>query len=420
MRKISFAIAAIFIFLFAAGCTQQGCSISEKTIRAKSLCEQTGGGFIVAPCSDYGECHCGAGGEFDPTSGCIQPSADIWAGANLSNKAMQCKSVCEKSSGQFTMTPPGRTGVTFAWCEPYNATLATNYGCICDEPESSDPVLGCIKPDSDTGKMKALCERTNGAFSSSPCPPCPCGFDPFCACAPCHPSQCNCQPGMGFDRQLGCINKTGPTIMTRCQQLCAQTHGTFSSVEGVCKPETCGTLASWCLCPDGNRLTCVSLVNQSGCPPAPAAYADRIWYFAFGSNLNFDGMHSRVGSWPEVRRAILPKYMRTFAGAADIRSNSSSLVYGAIYILNESQMQSLDRYEGVASGNYRRINVTVIALGNESNETLPAVAYQYVQQRPFSAPSNGYLNTIIDGMHDNGYGDYEINLLLKEARRNST
>jgi len=136
----------------------------------------------------------------------------------------------------------------------------------------------------------------------------------------------------------------------------------------------------------------------------------RFWYFAYGSNLDINGMHSRVGDWPEAHPAVLYGFLRTFAGAADIRPNATSQVFGAIYLLSESQMQKLDRYEG-APRIYRRINIAV----SSGNQTLPAIAYQYATPRPFSAPSQMYLDTIKKGLLAYGYGNEQIRLLCHEA-----
>lgn len=142
---------------------------------------------------------------------------------------------------------------------------------------------------------------------------------------------------------------------------------------------------------------------------------ERFWYFAFGSNLDKKGMRSRVGDWPIDRPAKLQDFRRTFGGAADIRQREGSTVFGAIYFLNESQMKKLDRYEG-APNVYHRINVTVVSDG----EQLSAVAYQYTKERIFSQPSDGYFNTIKNGLLDHGYGEKEIDLLYLEANRSKT
>jgi|GEM_PF-528551 len=144
-----------------------------------------------------------------------------------------------------------------------------------------------------------------------------------------------------------------------------------------------------------------------------AAPSGLVWYFAYGSNLNFAGMRSRVGSWPEARKATLMGFRRTFSGAATIAEDNSSEVFGAVYLLNESQMLSLDRYEGVPRS-YVRINVSVLS----GNISLPAVAYQFTSPRKFATPSQGYLEIIRQGLLDHGYGQNEIGLLLSEA--NST
>ena len=69
-----------------------------------------------------------------------QPSAP---GASIPVK--DCISICAKTGGQASMTPPGRLGVTFGWCSDDYATNPANaWGCICDEPKRHVEGVGCI------------------------------------------------------------------------------------------------------------------------------------------------------------------------------------------------------------------------------------------------------------------------------------
>ncbi|MEM2910198.1 MAG: gamma-glutamylcyclotransferase family protein [Nitrososphaerota archaeon] len=141
-----------------------------------------------------------------------------------------------------------------------------------------------------------------------------------------------------------------------------------------------------------------------------------IWYFAYGANLDKELMKKRVGEWKDCKRSILEGYRLNFGvfsrrwrgGAADIREESGSKVYGVIYLLDEEQLKKLDECEGVPN-TYLRRKVVVRTEGGE----VEAVTYVATNPRRFVKPSAEYLAIMQKGLKQHGYGDE----VLREVKR---
>lgn len=123
-------------------------------------------------------------------------------------------------------------------------------------------------------------------------------------------------------------------------------------------------------------------------------------YFAYGSNLSMAGMAGRCpGSLP-VGTAMLQDWRLTFRGVADVEPSDGDIVFGALWTCPPRDVASLDSYEGVAGGFYRREWLTVQA------EAGPVKALVYVMNPEDldnrSLPSPGYFNTIVNGYEDFG------------------
>ncbi len=84
----------------------------------------------------------------------------------------------------------------------------------------------------------------------------------------------------------------------------------------------------------------------------------KIWYFAYGSNLNVDQMKSRIGAWQLSRRAIVRIYKLVFnvfskqrgGYSANLQetSNFEDTVSGVVYHITQDQLNKLQKSEGVA------------------------------------------------------------------------
>ena len=123
-------------------------------------------------------------------------------------------------------------------------------------------------------------------------------------------------------------------------------------------------------------------------------------YFAFGSNMSAQRMHDRIGWSPSRSGAILPDYEMIFnkhsndGGKANIMSSPGNIVEGILYSVNEEDLLILDKYEGVATKQYKRQKIEV---RNNNKLSITAVTYKALNTGKVSAPTEEYLNYILEG-----------------------
>ena len=98
-----------------------------------------------------------------------------------------------------------------------------------------------------------------------------------------------------------------------------------------------------------------------------------IYYFAYGSNMNFDRLEkerlNKESVFSNARslgrldgfRLIFNKPSAYFigAGAANIEEDTNSHVFGTLNRMPTAGLEILDRYENVATGQYERLAVDV-------------------------------------------------------------
>ena len=85
----------------------------------------------------------------------------------------------------------------------------------------------------------------------------------------------------------------------------------------------------------------------------------RYLYFAYGSNLWWPRMRQRCQDARAWGGATLDGYRLVERLYADIERRTGSHVQGVLYSVTAADIASLDRFEGLAKGVYRRINVKV-------------------------------------------------------------
>jgi gamma-glutamylcyclotransferase (GGCT)/AIG2-like uncharacterized protein YtfP len=120
-------------------------------------------------------------------------------------------------------------------------------------------------------------------------------------------------------------------------------------------------------------------------------------YFAYGSNLNIDQMAARCPCAVPVAPFDLVDHELVFRGVADIVPKPGARVVGGLWRITKECEAALDRYEGVASGLYRKEFVTVEVGGSEER----ALVYM-MNADEVGPPSRGYLSTIASGFRDFG------------------
>ncbi|HUT04406.1 MAG TPA: gamma-glutamylcyclotransferase family protein [bacterium] len=126
-----------------------------------------------------------------------------------------------------------------------------------------------------------------------------------------------------------------------------------------------------------------------------------MFYFAYGSNLDFEQMHNRCPSAVTIAMAILPEHRLAFTrfsearngGVADIVPAQVDHVQGALYDITDDDAVRLDGFEGVSDGCYERITVKITL---RAGEVLEAYTYKASEQGLFK-PSKAYMQQIITG-----------------------
>ena len=123
-------------------------------------------------------------------------------------------------------------------------------------------------------------------------------------------------------------------------------------------------------------------------------------YFAFGSNMSAQRMNDRLGWFPSPSGAILHDYVMVFnkhsndGGKANIMYSRGNQVEGILYSVNEEDLLILDKYEGVATEQYKRYDIEVL---DNNKKSFAAVAYKALNTGKLFAPTEEYLNYILEG-----------------------
>jgi gamma-glutamylcyclotransferase (GGCT)/AIG2-like uncharacterized protein YtfP len=96
-----------------------------------------------------------------------------------------------------------------------------------------------------------------------------------------------------------------------------------------------------------------------------------IFYLAYGSNMNVEQMKKRCPNALLVERTYIKDYQLEFNKHATIEPLKGSKVPALLWKLQPSDVDELDRYEGVASGYYYKsyVNITI------NNKRVQALVY---------------------------------------------
>ena len=135
-----------------------------------------------------------------------------------------------------------------------------------------------------------------------------------------------------------------------------------------------------------------------------------MFYFAYGSNLWRWQMSTRCPGQREVAAGRLAgwRWIITARGYASIVRSDADYVLGTVYDLSESDVRNLDRFEGVAQGNYRKETITVDVDGRE----LGCLVYIDPVVRE-GRPKEEYIARINNGIHDAGLADDYVTRYLR-------
>ena len=116
-------------------------------------------------------------------------------------------------------------------------------------------------------------------------------------------------------------------------------------------------------------------------------------YFAYGSNMDVQQMAVRCPDATVVGIAQLPghKFLINTHGVATVIPAKKQDAHGVLWEVSKRDEASLDRYEGVKSGLYRKAMVRVLMKnGTEAH----ALIYLANDEQP-GAPCLGYLERVV-------------------------
>ncbi len=120
---------------------------------------------------------------------------------------------------------------------------------------------------------------------------------------------------------------------------------------------------------------------------------DAYLYFAYGSNMDEHQMAVRCPDSRVVGLSTLEnmKFVLDSAGVATIIPQLGSRVSGVVWLVTKRDIKSLDRYEGVASGCYRKEFVSVTV----NNQSCNALVYISNRDTTNAGCRSGYMDRII-------------------------
>ncbi|XP_014783098.1 gamma-glutamylcyclotransferase [Octopus bimaculoides] len=139
------------------------------------------------------------------------------------------------------------------------------------------------------------------------------------------------------------------------------------------------------------------------------------FYFAFGSNLlkerllinNKTAVFKTVAKLENYHLKFAYKTSTWHGHAATIAESKDDVVWGVVYEMNTSNIDSLDKQEGVDKNIYRPIKVTVKSM----NDVLYDCRTYQLLKRDFGEPSPQYKDIIVRGALASGIPNDYIKFL---------
>jgi len=137
----------------------------------------------------------------------------------------------------------------------------------------------------------------------------------------------------------------------------------------------------------------------------------RVWYFAYGSNMQgatlrgrrgitwARALPARVAGWRFVcdKPPLLPSMGESFA---NLVRDGGAEVYGVLFELAAEDLTHVELTEGVLIGNYRRIEVVAEPLDGTGPVTAAALVAD--ARDPGLAPSERYRALLVEGAREHG------------------
>jgi len=150
--------------------------------------------------------------------------------------------------------------------------------------------------------------------------------------------------------------------------------------------------------------------------------ADRIVYFAYGSNLNKEQMRRRCKTAVPVGRGVLRDVTLAFRsgargfgrpGVANIEPCPGGVVPVGIWLITKWDLTALDRYEGYPFFYDRH----VVKVETDQGYLLEGLVYMMTEAGFMSEPSRTYLDTIRQGYVDFGLDPEPLEKAVERAAK---
>jgi len=151
--------------------------------------------------------------------------------------------------------------------------------------------------------------------------------------------------------------------------------------------------------------------------------SNKVWYFAYDSNLDVDQMNGRVGEWHLSKRALARNYRLVFnvlstrwqGYIANLQPSEKfeDTVHGVVYLLTEEQFLKLQRHEGVQA-------VEVRVELEDGNEISHAKTFIRNPSGPERGPAEPYRRAMEAGLLEHGYKKPMVDRILAGAGKQRT
>ena len=147
------------------------------------------------------------------------------------------------------------------------------------------------------------------------------------------------------------------------------------------------------------------------------------FYAAYGSNVNSDQMCKRCLNAKFVQTDILENYLFVFATDENDGTDCvANIVYApgeetpiAIYKMSDSDLERLDKREGVHKGKYRR--VTKRAKDLDEDLICYVLEKEHESNPAIEIRGNRYVDTIIRGLEARKMGTCHVNRAEKRVKQ---
>jgi gamma-glutamylcyclotransferase len=136
------------------------------------------------------------------------------------------------------------------------------------------------------------------------------------------------------------------------------------------------------------------------------------WYFAYGSNMQRATLSGRRGIAPTravpVRvpgwRVVFdkPSLLGLPEAYANLVADAAAHAFGVAFAISDDELAHVELTEGVAIGNYRRVEVAVEPLDVVPDPPARAYSLSSDQRDPTRRPSTRYLGVVLDGAREHG------------------